>query len=51
MGVDFSGLHHASVKGGSDVYSLSYDSFIPPIVKAIQELSKEIESLKKTNKQ
>lgn len=37
MGVDFSGLHHSSVNGGSDVYSLGYDSFIPPIVKAIQD--------------
>ena len=45
MGVDFSGLHHASVKGGSDVYSLSYDSFIPPIVKAIQDCWNMIKTL------
>lgn len=53
LGVDFAGLHHAEVNGGSDVYSLGYTDFIPPMTKAIQqcwsrmdEQDKEIEALK-----
>ena len=46
MGVDFGGFQDHSVNGGGDVLSLGYDEFIPPMVKAIQELSAEVARLK-----
>ncbi|MGL5643183.1 MAG: phage tail fiber protein [Metamycoplasmataceae bacterium] len=53
MGVDFGGFQDHSVSGGSDVMTLGYDEFIPPLVKAVQELTElvkeqriEIEKLK-----
>lgn len=38
LGVEFGGLQHHSVNGGEDKYTLGYDEFIPPIVKALQEI-------------
>lgn len=46
MCVDFAGLQHHNIDGGKDVYSLGYDEFISPLVKAVQELSHEVEILK-----
>lgn len=45
LGVDFSGLHHAAVDGGSDVYSLGYTAFIPPIVKAMQQCWERMDAM------
>jgi hypothetical protein len=45
-GYDFSGINKP--KTAADHYSLSYESFVVPLVKAVQEQNKEIEDLKKT---
>lgn len=45
LGVEFGGYQDHKVNGGCDVLSLGYDEFIPPIVKAIQDLSKKIDKL------
>lgn len=37
LGVEFGGLQHHARNGGEDVYSLGYDEFIPPVVKAVQQ--------------
>ena len=51
LGVDFSGLQHHEYQGGSDVYTIGYQEFIPILIKSIQELKEEIEVLKsKTNR-
>jgi hypothetical protein len=34
---DYGLLQHGSVNAGEDVYTLGYDEFIPPVVKAIQD--------------
>ena len=44
---DFGGYQDHSLNGGCDVLSIGYDEFIAPLVKAVQELSKEVEELKK----
>lgn len=36
LGVDFGGLQHHAKSGGEDVYSIGYEEFIPPVVKAVQ---------------
>lgn len=46
LGVDFGGYQDHKVAGGEDVLSLGYDEFIAPLVKAVQELSQEVDSLK-----
>ncbi len=47
VGYDFSGIK----KPGSDksFYALSYADFVPPLVKAVQQLSKQNDSLKEEN--
>ncbi|WP_158085106.1 tail fiber domain-containing protein [Niastella vici] len=45
-GYDFSGINKP--KNAADHYSLSYESFVVPLVKAVQEQNKQIEELKKT---
>lgn len=45
-GIDFGGYQDHSVKGGNDVLSIGYEELIGPMIKAIQELKKEIEVLK-----
>jgi hypothetical protein len=42
----FGGVQHHSIKGGEDVYTLGYDEFIGPLIKAVQELAAENELLK-----
>lgn len=44
-GKDWGGLQHHSVNGGEDVYSIGYDEFIGPLIKAVQELSAKVEAL------
>lgn len=39
LGVDFGGYQDHKMSEGCDVLTLGYDEFIPPIVKAIQEIS------------
>ena len=46
LGVDFGGYQDHSLNGGCDVKSIGYQEFIPPLIKAIQELKAEIEILK-----
>ena len=45
-GVDFGGFQDHKINGGSDVFSIGYTELIAPMIKAIQELSAEIELLK-----
>lgn len=45
MGVEFGGYQDHTINGGCDVLSLGYDEFIPPIVKALQELNAKQSSL------
>jgi trimeric autotransporter adhesin len=45
IGYDFSGVHHPA--NDNDVYGLSYADFVVPLVKAVQELSKQNDDLKK----
>lgn len=49
MNIDFGGLQDHSKNGGADVFSVGYEEFIAPMIKAIQELNSEIEILKNQN--
>ena len=46
LDIDFAGLQHHAVNGGEDVWSVGYDELIAVLVKAVQELSGEIDKLK-----
>ncbi len=48
LGFEFSGVDKPTTKDG--LYGLRYDNFVVPLVKAVQELSKENEALKDENK-
>jgi hypothetical protein len=48
-GYNFSGIYKPKTE--KDHYSLSYESFVVPLVKAIQEQQQQIESLKKENEE
>lgn len=45
-GIDFGGFQDHKIAGGDDVLSIGYDELIAPMIKAIQELSAEVASLK-----
>ena len=45
-GIDFGGFQDHSIKGGDDVLSIGYIELIAPLIKAVQELSAEVEALK-----
>jgi len=45
LGFDFSGVD--APKNGSDTYGLRYDEFVVPLIKAVQELSKENDELQR----
>lgn len=45
-GVDFGGFQDHSINGGCDMLSVGYTELIGPLIKAVQELSKEIDDLK-----
>ena len=49
MGIDFSGYQDHSFNGGKDVLTLAYESLIPPLIKAIQELNERIKQLESDN--
>lgn len=50
LGVDFGGYQDHSIKGGDDVLSLGYEELIAPLIKAVQQLSAEVEHLKQQSK-
>lgn len=50
IGVDFGGFQHHLLSGGDDVMSIGYDELIAPLIKAVQELSEEVERLKAQNR-
>jgi len=45
LGIDFGGYQDHSIAGGDDVLSIGYTELIPPLIKAIQELTARIEVL------
>jgi|GEM_PF-2618654 len=45
MGFDFCGFKDHAVNGGDDLYSLTYEEFIAPLIGAIQQLSKKVQIL------
>ncbi|UOM33839.1 DUF2793 domain-containing protein [Acuticoccus sp. I52.16.1] len=45
-GVDFGGFQDHAIGGGRDVKSLGYTEFVAPLVKAVQELSAEVDALR-----
>lgn len=45
LGVDFGGYQDHSIGGGNDILSIGYEEFIPPMMKAIQELSAKNDAL------
>ena len=47
VGYDFSGIKKPT--NDKSFYALSYSDFVPPLVKAVQQLSKENDSLKEEN--
>ncbi len=49
LGFDFSGIDAA--KNENDTYGLRYAEFVVPLVKAVQELSKQNDELKKQNEE
>lgn len=42
---DYGMLQHAAVNGGADVFTLGYDEFIPPVVKAVQDCWSRMDDL------
>lgn len=46
MGVDFGGFRDSEVNGGDAQMGLEYIQFIPPLIKAIQELKAEFDAYK-----
>ena len=46
IGVDFGGYQDHSIKGGQDVLSIGYEELIAPLIKSVQELKAELDSLK-----
>jgi len=45
-GVDFGGFQDHTIKGGDEVMTIGYIELIAPLIKAIQELAKDVEELK-----
>jgi len=45
LGVDFGGLQHHAINGGEDVFSLGYDEFIPPTIKAVQQCWERLDAI------
>jgi hypothetical protein len=46
LGVDFGGYQDHTDNGGDDVQSIGYEEVIAPLVRAVQELSTQVEQLK-----
>ncbi|MEH6993736.1 tail fiber domain-containing protein [Neobacillus drentensis] len=50
-GIDFGGFQdHSLNDGGDDVLSIGYDELIPPLIKAVQELTARVKELEKAQK-
>lgn len=47
LGSEFGGVTNNQQYGGSDVYNVAYTELIAPLIKSVQELSQEVEELKK----
>lgn len=45
MGLDFGGYQDHTIAGGESVLTIGYDEFIAPLIKSIQELKVQIETL------
>jgi hypothetical protein len=45
LGIDFGGYQDHSVKGGGDILSVGYQELVAPLIKAVQELSLQVEDL------
>lgn len=45
-GVDFGGFQDHKANGGKDVMTVGYEEFIAPLIKAVQELSRQVTELK-----
>nr|WP_285864323.1 tail fiber domain-containing protein [Lederbergia lenta] len=43
-GTDFGGFQDHQVNGGEDLYTIGYEELIGPLVKAVQELSKRLDT-------
>ncbi|WP_210146134.1 tail fiber domain-containing protein [Staphylococcus sp. GDY8P46P] len=48
-GYHFGGVDNPKYKGGEDVYSVGYTEIIAPLVKSVQELSEEVNNLRREN--
>ncbi|WP_226576816.1 DUF2793 domain-containing protein [Acuticoccus sediminis] len=46
-GMDFGGYQDHAIAGGRDVKTLGYTEFVAPIVRAIQQLSEDVDALRK----
>jgi hypothetical protein len=46
LGIDFGGYQDHSINGGTDQLTISYTELIAPMIKAIQELKAEVDTLK-----
>ncbi|MFS0643660.1 tail fiber domain-containing protein [Siminovitchia sp. 179-K 8D1 HS] len=46
LGIDFGGFQDHQVNGGEDLYTIGYEELIAPMIKAIQELSSNLEKVK-----
>ena len=44
-GLDFGGFQDHAVAGGDDVLSLGYEELIAPLIKAVQQLSSQVDQL------
>lgn len=47
LGVDFGGYQDHAIAGGQDVLSLGYTEFVAPLIKAVQELSAQVQDLQR----
>lgn len=48
-GYEFGGVDNPKYRGGEDVYSVGYAEIIAPLVKSVQELSEEVNNLRREN--
>ncbi len=47
--IDFGGFQDHKMNGGNDILSIGYDELIGPLIKAVQELTTQVNNLKKEN--
>jgi hypothetical protein len=46
MNIDFGGFQDHKINGGGDILSIGYQELIAPLIKSVQELSQQVDSLK-----